>query len=182
MASKRIFRVVLASPSDVEAERGEAGPVIDSINQMLRDADFPAFLELWRWETDAYPGLHVRGPQGLIDERLRIEDCEMLIGVFWRRFGTPVHDARSGTEHEIRCAIEAWKAKGAPQVMLYFRHLPDQPTSPGEEEEFRKVQTFKQELLLENRPLVWEYADASEFRVHLQSHLWKGCDATNTLA
>jgi hypothetical protein len=35
-------------------------------------------LELARWETNAYPGFHPEGPQGLIDAILRIEDCDVL--------------------------------------------------------------------------------------------------------
>jgi hypothetical protein len=116
MVTERVIRVVLASPSDVQAERVAAASVIDSLNKMLPDSGFPGSLRLVRWETDAYPGLHDHGPQGLIDERLRIEGCDILIGVFWKRFGTPVGDAESGTAHEIRRAIEGWKARGTPQV------------------------------------------------------------------
>jgi len=43
MAFKQTFWVVLASPSDVRAERDAAGEVVDSVNQTLRDADLPAF-------------------------------------------------------------------------------------------------------------------------------------------
>jgi len=173
MASPRRFRVVLASPSDVQVERDAAGAVIDDLKQQLRDAGFPAYIELGRWETDAYPGLHVLGPQGLIDELLHIEDSDVFIGVFWQRFGTPVRNAESGTEHEILRAIEAWKAKEAPQVMLYFRDAPYRPPSQGEEEQFQKVQTFKQRLLLTDEPLVWGYKDEYDFRGQLHNHLWK---------
>ena len=173
MVTEQVFRVVLASPSDVQAERDAAGSVIDSLNKMLPDSGFPAFLKLVRWETDAYPGLHDRGPQGLIDEQLRIEDCDILIGVFWRRFGTPVSDAESGTAHEIRRAIETWKERGTPQVMLYFREGHEQTISPDEEEQFRKVQNFKQQLCLTHRALVWPYEDDAAFYRHLHNHLWK---------
>ena len=67
-----------------------------------------------RWETDAYPGFHPEGPQGLIDAILRIEDCDILIGIFWKRFGTPVSDACSGTAHEFQRAYEAWQEHQRP--------------------------------------------------------------------
>ena len=120
MEMKHVIRVVLASPSDTQAERDEVSVVIGNLNQMHRDAGSPVLIELWRWETNAYPGLHLKGPQGLIDDSLRIEDADVLIGVFCQRFGTPVADAASGTAHEIQRAITAWNAKGAPQVMIYF--------------------------------------------------------------
>jgi len=40
-------------------------------------------LTVWRWETDARPGLHIEGPQGLIDERTGIDDADIVVGVFW---------------------------------------------------------------------------------------------------
>jgi hypothetical protein len=129
------------------------------------------YLEPVQWETAAYPGMHAEGSQALIDEQLRIEDSDIVVGVFWKRFGTPVGDADSGTAHEIRRAIEAWKTKGAPNVMVYFCKAQFQPASPEEEEQLRKVRKFKQDLMSKDKALVWEYEDASRFRELLLEHL-----------
>jgi hypothetical protein len=107
----------------------------------------------------------------LIDERLRIEDSDVLVGVFRGRFGTPVSDADSGTEHEIRRAIGAWRTKGAPQVMLYFGDAPYQPACPADEEQFRKVQKFKQDLISTDKLLVWAYRDVADFSDCFLKHL-----------
>ena len=64
-------------------------------------------LELIHWKTDAYPGFHPEGPQGVIDPILKIDDCDILLAIFWKRFGTPAKGALSGAEHEIRTAIKA---------------------------------------------------------------------------
>ena len=74
----------------------------------------PAVGSVWRWETDARPGRHLEGPQGLIDERMEIGDADVVIGIFWKRFGTPTADAASGTEHELRRAWAAWREHGRP--------------------------------------------------------------------
>ena len=117
MAHVRIVRVVVASPSDVLAERDSLPAVLEELNNgIARDRGLR--LELARWETDAYPGFHPNGPQGLIDPLLCIEDCDLLIGLFWKRFGTPVTDAQSGTEHEFRRAYNAWKQNRRPQIMV----------------------------------------------------------------
>jgi hypothetical protein len=162
---------VLASPSDVQAERDAADSVIDSLNRMLLGGGFAAALRLVRWEKDVYPGLHHRGPQGLIDDQLRIEECDILIGVFWKRFGTPVGDAESGTAHEIQRAIETWNDRGTPQVMVYFRETHEQAIPPDEEEQFRKVQNFKQQLRLKYGALVGKYEDDADFCLKLYEHL-----------
>lgn len=101
MERARILRIVVASPSDVQAERDSVAAVVEDLNNGIAE-DRGLRLVVSRWETDAYPGFHPEGPQGLIDPILSIEECDVLIGIFWKRFGTPIRDARSGTEHEFR--------------------------------------------------------------------------------
>lgn len=172
MEDAKIFRVVLASPSDVQAERNLVQPVLDDLNSMLRTTGCPIHLALWRWETDAGPGLHLLGPQGLIDDSLRIEDSDVLIGIFWKRLGTPTSDSGSGTEHEIGTAIRAWKLKGSPQVKLYFSEVAFRP-SESDPAQFQHLQAFKRDLLSSDNPLVWPYTDLAEFRRSVQIHLWQ---------
>src|SRR2546430_589940 len=92
-----VLRVVVASPSDVRAERASLAEVVEEVN---RDTARPAelHLELARWETDARPGFHAGGPQGLIDPILEIEDCDLVIGIFSSRMGTPTPTGKTGTE------------------------------------------------------------------------------------
>jgi hypothetical protein len=104
----KLLRMVVASPSDVQPERNSVSQVVEELNRgVARHQGLR--LELYRWETDAHPGFHPEGPQGLIDDVLRISDCDLLLGIFWKRFGTPVKDGASGTEHEFQVAYEAWK-------------------------------------------------------------------------
>ena len=100
MKTKNIIRIVLSSPGDVKEERDAMEDVIEELNHGIAE-DRHLRLELSRWETDVYPGFHPEGPQGLIDPLLKIEECDILLGIFWKRFGTPTKEALSGTEHEI---------------------------------------------------------------------------------
>src|SRR3954468_10228005 len=102
-----VLRAVVASPSDVKPERDALLAIFDEVN---RDTAAPArlHLELSRWETDSYPGFHAEGPQGLIDPILNIKDCDLLIGIFWSRMGTPTPSGRTGTEHEFDTAFAGW--------------------------------------------------------------------------
>jgi hypothetical protein len=119
----KILRVVVASPGDVPAERERVSAVLQELNKSV-SADRGLRLEVVRWETDAYPGFHPDGAQGLIDPVLRIEDCDVLVGIFWKRFGTPTKADSSGAAHEFRLAYEAWKKNQRPQVMVYFKQKP----------------------------------------------------------
>ena len=69
----QVLRVVVASPQDVKDERDLVAVVVNDLNAGIA-VDRGLRLEVARWETDSYPGFHVEGPQGLIDEVLRIED------------------------------------------------------------------------------------------------------------
>ena len=99
------LKVVVASPGDVQAERDVVPRVVADLNNGIA-AERNLWLEVRRWETDAYPGFHAGGPQGLIDHILRIEKCDIFIAIFWKKFGTPVPDAKSGTEHEFKKAYD----------------------------------------------------------------------------
>lgn len=168
MEQKRILRVVVASPSDVQSERDALAGVIEELNRGIA-GDKGLLLELSRWETDAYPGFHAEGSQALIDSVLQIDDCDVLIGVFWKRFGTPVQDAKSGTEHEFRCAYEAWKEKGYPQIMVYFKQQAYTPKSKQETDQWGEVLEFKRSFPKEG--LWWSYRVKSQFEKLVRIHL-----------
>lgn len=144
MVEKRdVWWVVVGSPSDVPAEREAVHRVCAELNRSTA-RDRGLVLEVGGWDTDAYPGFHPEGPQSLIDACLGIEDCDVFIGVFWKRFGTPVPDAGSGTEHEIRKAYAAWQDKERPQVMMYFNQAPYFPQSSEEAKQQLKVLKFRE--------------------------------------
>jgi hypothetical protein len=136
---------VVASPGDVQAEREAVPKVVEELNRGVA-ADRGLRLEVYRWEADAYPGFHAEGPQGLIDPILGIEDSDILIGIFWKRFGTPTADGRTGTEHEIGLAHEAWTKNKRPQIMVYFNQKAYSPKSKQETDQWGRVLDFKEKF------------------------------------
>src|ERR1043165_4314553 len=115
-----ILRIIVASASDVQAERDSIPAIIEYLNKSITE-ERGLRLELLRWEKDAYPSFHPEGPQGTIDEVLNFNDCDIFIGIFWKRFGTPVKDGQSGTEHEFNLAYDLWVKTRRPQIMFYFK-------------------------------------------------------------
>jgi len=161
-------RVVVVSPGDVARERADVQGVVDELNRTI-GVDRGLVLSLWRWETDAYPAMHLEGPQGVIDELMDIEHADLVIGVFWKRFGTPTSDAGSGTEHELRRAWAAWHARGHPQVMVYFCTRPYTPVSSQETAQWGRVLDFRRDLPREQ--LWWSYERPREFRDQMREHI-----------
>lgn len=166
--TKTIVRVIVVSPSDVQAERNVIPEVIDDLNKGLAD-NLGLRLEVLMWETDAYPGFHLDGPQGLIDNVLRIEDSEIVIGIFWKRFGTRTKDSDSGTEHELKKAWQSWKLTNSPQVMVYFNQESYSPKSKLETDQWGAVLEFQANF--PNEGLWWPYIGNEQFERLVRNHL-----------
>jgi hypothetical protein len=164
----RILRIVVASPSDVQRERDVLPSVLEELNSGVA-ADRGLRLELSRWETDSYPGFHPEGPQGLIDPSLKITDCDLLIGIFWKRIGTPTADGKTGTEHEFSLAYEAWHENNSPQIFVYFNSKRYAATSQAETEQWGQVLGFKDKFPKEG--LWWPYKGKAQFEKLVRNHL-----------
>jgi hypothetical protein len=164
----RILRVLVASPSDVQPERDVVPEVLEALNRSICP-ERRILLQAIRWETDAYPGFDQFGPQGLIDPILRIEDSDILIGILWKRFGSPSPAGASGTEYEIRRAYESWKTNRRPQIMIYFNQRNYKPKTKADVDQLRRVFEFRDQL--PKQGLWWEYNGKAQFKDLLRSHL-----------
>jgi tetratricopeptide (TPR) repeat protein len=164
----RTVRVVAVSPSDVQTERDRLEVVVDELNGGVAH-ERGCRLSLWRWETDAHPGLHLEGPQGLIDDAMRIEDADLVVGIFWKRFGTPTLEAGSGTEHELRRAFSAWKQRARPQVMVYFGERKYMPKDSAEAAQLQQLLSFREAMPEEQ--LWWRYVTVADFERVVRKHL-----------
>lgn len=121
------YKVFLASPGDVMAEREQVFKVIEDINDIISVKEKPCILDIRVWEHHTYPDIGV--PEEVILKQIPIEECDIFVGIFWKRFGTPTgvnrpDDGRpylSGTEQEIYEAINARKKSqcALPVIMLY---------------------------------------------------------------
>lgn len=100
--SRKIIKVFLASPGDLNDERQAAKSVVDEINKIW--ADFLGYqVELVGWE-DTFPGFG--RPQTQINHDL--VRCEYFIGMIWMRWGTSPDDTghyTSGFEEEFSIAL-----------------------------------------------------------------------------
>ena len=163
-----LLRLVVASPGDVKRERDALQEIIAEIN---RDTARPAelYLELARWETDARAGFHAGGPQGQIDPILKIDECELVVGIFWSRLGSPTLDGKTGTEHEFDTAYKAWSDNRRPEIMAYFCERPVEPKSDEDRRQFELVKQFKSSFPREG--FAWKYTEVDEFKTLVARHI-----------
>jgi len=115
----RIVRLFLASPDDVATERSHVADVAAALNRnMAEERDVQ--IKVLGWKTDVRPRVHDQGPQGPIDEDLPVGQCDIVVGILWKRLG-------AGTEHEIRAAIAASRQSGKTEVVVCFNDAAYKP-------------------------------------------------------
>ena len=128
------YRVLIASPSDLEDERRAATDAINEWNAQHAAAEGIVLLPV-KWETHALPETGTR-PQGAINRQLVISS-DLLIGMFWTKLGTNTGVAESGTVEEI----DQFVSDGKP-AMLYFSSRPLNPNRIDLAQS-RKLRKFK---------------------------------------
>lgn len=158
--SAEVFRVFIASPSDVAQEREAASAEIMNWNGLHAFAMSVVLLPV-RWETHAAAEMGDR-PQSLINKRVLL-DCDFVIGIFWSRVGTPTGKAESGSIEEIDEAIRLNK-----RVLLYFSKKPIS-TDSIETAQLEKLRSFKNKC--RERGLYFEFETVDTLRELIADHL-----------
>ncbi len=155
-----VLPVMIASPGDVFEEREVVRDVVHGWNYVhsLRTG---IVLMPTGWETHSSPELGDRA-QGLINSRI-LQKCDLLIGAFWTRLGSPTGEAESGTVEEIRKHVSLGKP-----AMVYFSRKPVAPESI-DAQQYSAVKAFKEEC--ETQGMIWEFDDIIQFRDLLSRQL-----------
>lgn len=160
METVRLFRVFLSAPSDVTAEHEIVAGVLADWNVQHGQA-LGIRLELVHWRTHAHPTTGKR-PQALINKQA-FDRSDIVVGIFWSKFGTPTGRFSSGTEEELRRGIAQKK-----EVMVYFSRIP-LPKDAGKPLHFSKIEAFKRKL--GKKGIYWEYSTLGWFERYFRNHL-----------
>jgi tetratricopeptide (TPR) repeat protein len=168
--TRKILRVVVVSPSDTQQERDSLPAILDELNEGIAD-ELGMRLELWRWEDDAHPGLHRDGPQAVIDDQMEIEEADLVIGLFWQRYGTPTADGLPGTVHEISKAIAAAAANGSarPSISVYIREAESRIKTADDARQVAQLLDYLQGL--RRQLLTNAYLGVDDFRTRIRKDL-----------
>jgi hypothetical protein len=133
-----VLQVLIASPSDVSSRRNDIEEKIFEWNKLYAE-DMGVVLLPRRWE-DVAPAYSSEDPQQIINKDI-VEKCDILVGVFWTKLGTPTARHASGTLEEINICIESGK-----EILLYFLNdnLPLSMFNTLEaQEEYQKLLEYK---------------------------------------
>lgn len=155
-----VVHVLIASPSDVSAERKALRTALWEFNDEHTPSSQTVLLPR-TWEENSTPRLGA-DPQTILDEQI-VDTSDIAIGIFWTRIGQLLEDGTPATVHEL----ERFVAAGKP-ALLYFSNMPVVPTSL-DAEQWAGVQAFKQEA--RSWGLYREYSDLEELVVRARRDL-----------
>lgn len=155
-----VVQVMIASPSDVSAERGALRSVMADWNDLHSARTGIVALPL-AWESHSVPQMGV-SPQAIINDQIT-DLADVLVAVFWTRLGTPTADAPSGTVDEIRRHILAGKP-----TLLYFSEAPVRLDSV-DDEQYRALKDFRRECQAQG--LIETYDSVADLRDKFFRHL-----------
>lgn len=155
-----VYRILIASPSDVDEEREVVARIIQDWND-LNSFNKKIVLLPVRWETHSSPTFGIR-PQEAINTQL-VDDCDLLIGFFWTKIGTPTGEEIGGTVEEIKRVSKAGKP-----VMLYFSKRGKDP-SQLDLQQLTKLNAFKEDVY--SSALVENFNSIVDFRDKLSRQL-----------
>ena len=161
----RVIKIFIASPRDVQAERTIFRDIVNEVNEIKANS-LEIALKPLGWE-DTLPG---KGrPQALINKD--IEDCDLIIMLLWKRWGTPTGKYTSGFEEEYELAKGLNEEReGRPEILLYFRAVSEEMMAdPGEQ--LRKVLEFRKKVETEKKFLYQPYEDEDQWKTLIRKYL-----------
>src|SRR2546429_4475401 len=98
--------VLIASPSDLAKERELLMHALGEWNALNTTEYLVVFIPVM-FETHVHSEIKLGGrPQAVVNEQI-VDDCDLLIGMFWGRIGTPTGSSASGTTEEIERFLDA---------------------------------------------------------------------------
>jgi hypothetical protein len=158
--SSTVHRLLISAPGDVPET--DFGVVIAAINRWnaIYGRQFAAVVVPTHWRLHAAPE-HGNRPQASLNSQL-VDTADILVALFWHRFGSSTGEAESGTIEEIDEA----ERNGAHVVILRCaRDLP-QIADP---DQMKKLRAFYEEA----RPtsLMLEYGNDADLARHIDTVL-----------
>lgn len=156
----KVFKILIASPGDVDEERQAIPEVISRWNNTNAEANGVVLLPV-KWETHSAPLMGDRA-QGVINNQI-VTSCDMAIGVFWTRLGSPTGASESGTAEEIE-----WFIENDRPVMVYFSSRRIDPAKL-DIDQYKALKDF--EVRMQKIGLTGSYTSLEDFREQLFNQL-----------
>ncbi len=131
----KVYDLLISCPSDIAPYVPQLETAVNYFNNHYGRNNKIGIRTIY-WNKDTYATMG-KSPQDIINQQI-VENSDMIVGVFWTRFGTPTDKYESGTEEEVEKMIDMGK-----QVFLYFLDKPIPPSSFNHEQ-YSKISKFRE--------------------------------------
>lgn len=138
MKGINLIKILISCPGDVNNELNSIKLIIDEINKSIGKQSSFAIHTL-NWKSDTYTQIG-DDAQEVINNQVE-DEYDILLGIIWKKIGTPTKRDRSGTIEEINRALDLSK-----ELLLYFNISAPDNLSMIDTSELEKVNAFKREL------------------------------------
>lgn len=157
-----LVRLSFCEPSDVLPEIKIGRDIVNQWNRNHSEG-YGLTVQDKHWISDAHPEMGNR-PQAIINRQI-IDDSDIVVAIFWKRFGSPTGIASSGTEEEIHRATELGK-----KVMVYFSDR-ESVAGPFDQTQSELLWQFRQNIRTNYSGLCWNFSSHAIFKKQFEGHL-----------
>lgn len=164
-----IYDIIVSCPSDVQDEKEAINRVIGEINQYSIERHQMMFrVKNWLTDVDSDVG---ESAQEHINKTL-VDKCDILVGIFKTRLGTPTKVANSGAEEEIDRFVKQGK-----KCFLYFATRANINLTNLNVEQLTKLNEFRKKCESNSLYKTFDSIDAlydvfkSDFNLYITNNL-----------
>lgn len=160
------LKIFLSSPSNLNTEKSITKDIVNKISSNFAD-EFGIFIIVK--DSDNVTPAYGR-PQSIINPH--VDDCDLFLGILWKRWGQPTGEFDSGFFEEFNRAIKRRESTGKPEIWLYFKKISkDLLTDQGPQ--LKKVLSFKDKIMEEKKVYYGEFSDEDDWRDKIYTFLLK---------
>ncbi|UXY32750.1 DUF4062 domain-containing protein [Streptomyces sp. HUAS TT20] len=149
--------VFIASPGDLVDERNAVRQAVASVNSLFA-SKVALRLRVTGWE-ETQPSFG--RPQAVINPL--VEQCDVFIGLLYRKWGTPTGEYTSGFEEEYEQAASRARNGERPRISIFFKRVPDDQIEDAGPS-LSRVLAFKRRLEDQHIALYRQFDSTSDFR------------------
>lgn len=150
---RKILRVFLASPGDLDQERDVVRKAGMDFNASWAD-ELGYQVEIFGWENAV---AKFGRPQDVLNQDL--DRCDLFIGMIWKKWGTPPdNDDRftSGFHEEFERSLSRREQNGSPEIALFFKQISDD-LRENPDDDLKKVLRFREDVIQEKKIFFQEF-------------------------
>jgi HEAT repeat protein len=163
---KEHILVFLAYISDVEPEVNSAKDIVESINRYHERLGIELDLRIWKDVPAEFAN-----PQEQINRTL-VDNCDVFIGLIWKKWGTPTGQSDCGFKEEFSIAEGRYNETSSPQIFLYAKRVNENDIKEEDEkEDYNKIKEFKNEIVNKHKGFLIQFETINEWNDLIRGRL-----------